>query len=141
MPDIDVQFRATPGEALKFMTKLARNDAFREKVAANPVAMLAAYNIHIVPAGGDSLAAEAGSESPEEREEAFGAWSERCNDRVRSLEQAGFKHQGFLPPKHVVEEALVNVPHSNEFGPPPPKNEFGGIDPFGFWLLFPLTVT
>lgn len=140
MPDIDVQFRATPGQALSFMTKLARNDAFREKVAANPVAMLAAYNIHIVPPGGDSLAAEAGSESPEEREEAFGAWSERCNERVRLLEEAGFKHQSLLPPKHVVEEALVNIRHTNEFGGPP-ETEFGGIDPFGFWLLIPLTAT
>jgi hypothetical protein len=141
MPQIDVQFRATPAQALEFVTKLARDDAFREKVAANPVAMLAAYNIHIVPAGaGGTLAAEAegAPEAPAQRTEAFGEWAPRYKDRVQSLEKAGFQHQGFLPPKHVVEEALVNVRHSNEFGPP--KTDFGGIDPFGFWLLFPLTV-
>ena len=143
MPEIDVQFRAKPGEALEFMTRLARDDAFREKVAANPIAMLAAYNIHIVPAGTrESAAAEAegAPQAPAERAEAFGEWAPRYRDRVQSLEKAGFRHQGFLPPKHVVEEALVNVRHSNEFGPPP-KTDFGGIDPFGFWLLFPLTVT
>jgi|SRR5687767_11748386 hypothetical protein len=141
MPEIDIQFRATPREALDFMTRLAREDGFREQVAANPVAMLAAYNIHIVPAGQqDSLAAEAGSETPAQRAEAFGDWASRCDERVRALEGVGFRNQGFLPPKHVVEEALVNVRHTNEFGPPP-KDDFAGIDPFGFWLMFPLTGT
>jgi hypothetical protein len=48
-------------------------------------------------------------------------------------------HQGLLPPKHVVEQALVNVPHANEFNRP--TGEFEGIDAFGFWLLFPLIGT
>jgi hypothetical protein len=141
MPEIDIQFRTAPKEALEFMTRLARDDRFREQVAANPVAMLAAYNIHIVPAGTqDSLAAERGSETPAQRAEAFGDWASRCNDRVQALEGVGFRHQGFLPPKHVVEEALANVRHANEFGPPT-KGDFAGVDPLGFWLLFPLTAT
>lgn len=141
MPEIDIQFRARPHEALEFMTRLARDDGFRSKVALNPVAMLAAYNIHIVPAGErDSLAAEPGSESPAERAEAFDEWAGRCDDRVQALERAGFKHSGLLPPKHIVEEALANVSHANEFGPPT-KGQFAGVDPLGFWLLFPLTAT
>lgn len=141
MPEIDIQFRATPKEALEFMTRLAREDRFREQVASSPIAMLAAYNIHIVPAGkGDSLAAESGSASPAERSEAFGDWASRCEDRVEALKAVGFTHQGLLPPKHVVEEALANVRHANEFGPPR-KGDFAGVDPLGFWLLFPLTAT
>ncbi len=141
MPEIDIQFRATPQEALEFMTRLARDDGFREQVASNPVAVLAAYNIHIVPAGGqDSLGTERGAETPAKRVEAFGDWAGRCDDRIKALEGAGFRHQGLLPPKHVVEEALVNIRHANEFGRPP-KGDFEGIDPFGFWLMFPLTGT
>jgi hypothetical protein len=141
MPEIDIQFRATPHDALEFMTRLARDDGFREQVAANPVAVLAAYNIHIVPAGrADSLAAEAGAGSPAERMEAFGDWASRCDPRVRELKEVGFTHQSLLPPKHVVEEALANVSHANEFNRPG-KGHFEGVDPLGFWLMFPLTAT
>jgi hypothetical protein len=141
MPEIDIQFRATPHEALEFMTRLARDDGFREQVAASPIAVLAAYNIHIVPAGQqDSLAADAGSETPAQRTEAFGDWASRCDERVRALEAVGFRHQGLLPPKHVVEESLANVRHANEFNRPG-KGQFEGVDPLGFWLMFPLTST
>jgi hypothetical protein len=142
MPAIDVLIRATPRQALDFMTRLARDDRFREQVAANPVAVLAAYNIHIVPAGArDSLADEESSdEAPAQRTEAFGDWASRCDERVRALEGVGFRHQGLLPPKHVVEEALANVSHANEFRRPG-KGHFEGVDPLGFWLMFPLTGT
>lgn len=56
-----------------------------------------------------------------------------------TFEPAGIlndNHQGLLPPKHVVEHALVNVPHANEFNRP--TGDFEGIDAFGFWLMFPL---
>lgn len=140
MPDIDVHFRVQPKDALEFMTKLARDDGFRTKVAKNPVAVLAAYDIHIVPSDySGSAALDGAPDTPTERLADFESWEARLEDRRRALEDRGFKHQGLLPPKHVVEEALVNQPHANEFGPPP--QEFAGIDPFGFWLLSPLTAT
>ncbi len=140
MPEVDVQFRATPSHALEFLTKLARDDAFREQVSQNHVAMLAAYNIHIVPRDwDDEKSLSDGPAAPADRVAAFGDWAALCEGRVRALETAGYKHNGFLPPKHVIEEALINIPHANEFGPP--TEEFEGIDPFGFFLLLPLVAT
>ncbi len=140
MPEVDIEFRATPSHALEFLTKLARDNAFREQVSRNHVAMLAAYNIHIKPVGwDDEKSLSRGPTAPADRVAAFGDWSALCKDRVQALEEVGYKHKGFLPPKHVIEEALVNIPHANEFGPP--TEEFTGIDPFGFFLLLPLVST
>ena len=139
MPDIDVHFRVHPRDALEFMTNLARDDDFRRKVASNPVAVLAAYDIHVVPSGHTGSAElEGAPDTPAARLADFERWEGLLEERVRELEGNGFKHQGLLPPKHVVEEALVNQPNTNEFGA---REGFTGIDPFGFWLMFPLTAT
>ena len=110
MPEIDIQFRAQPEDALQFMKNLARDDGFRSKVASNPVAALAAYNIHVVPAGDTGSAAlDRGPDTPAARMEAFDEWVALCEERVQGLERTGFKTQGFLPPKHIVKEARKSV--------------------------------
>lgn len=140
MPEFDIQLRATPHEALQFLIGLARDDDFRAKVAANPVAALSAHNFHIVPKDFEgTVAPTEGPETPEERMAAFEAWAELCEERRQALEDAGFKHNGTLPPKHVVEEAIANIPHANEHNRP--SDDFPGVDPLGFFLLSPLLST
>ena len=142
MPEFDIQLRSTPHEALQFLIGLARDDDFRAKVARNPVAALSAHNFHLVPRGfeGDEVTAHSTQwESAAERMASFEDWEAACEDRRLALEEDGFKHQGFLPPKHVVEQAIANIPHANEYGAP--DGEFPGIDPFGFFLLCPLLST
>jgi hypothetical protein len=142
--DVDVHFRASPNQALDFMKNLAREDAFREAVADNPVGMLALYGIFVTPPGAEELKSPLARWKPWEPR-SHPDWlaaleNEELVARVRDLEALGFTNKGFLPPKHVVEQALVNVWHANEFGPQP-QGEFTGIDSFGFWLFLPLTST
>lgn len=152
MADIDVQFRATPAQALDFMINLARHDDFREAVALKPIHVLVAYGIFVFPAGGaetdQTYAREAAEWKPlaemDEDQRAATLQAARDNELAtqmeRQLEESGYTNKGFLPPKHVVEQALANVHHANEFGGPGIEG-FMGIDSFGFWLFLPLTST
>jgi hypothetical protein len=63
-----------------------------------------------------------------------------AREPVRLLEEYGFTLVGadrihfspLVPPKHVVEEALVNVAEASEFTT---LDEFESEDPFAFWLF------
>ena len=140
MPEIDIQFRATPKEALEFMTRLARDDRISGAGRLEPDRDARGVQHPHQPVGwekGDSLSRgpTGVARGPVGRVRRLGA---PARIACEALEGVGFTHQGLLPPKHVIEEALANVRHANEFGPPK-KDDFAGVDPFGFWLLFPLT--
>ena len=130
MADIDVQFRATPAQALDFMINLARHDDFRAAVADKPIHVLAAYGIFIMPADGaqtdQTYARRAAEWTPlgemdeDQRRATLQAAldNEPATQMEEQLVQSGYTNKGFLPPKHVVEQALINVHHANEFGAP-----------------------
>jgi hypothetical protein len=98
MAEINVRMQVSPARALEFLTLLARDDGFRERLATNTESVLEEYNI----------------------------W-------IDSSDQGGIRFSTSIPPKHVVEEALVNVKAANEFG----ADAAPEVDPpLGFWPFF-----
>lgn len=47
MSEINVTMRTSPAQAVEFLTRLARDDGFREQLATNPHEALAQYGIEI----------------------------------------------------------------------------------------------
>jgi hypothetical protein len=102
MAEITVRMQLSPERAVEFLTRLARDEGFREALATRPQSVLEEYNISI-----------------QSSDESFGFATS-------------------LPPKHVVEEALVNYKAANQFAPDPSP---GYDPPLGFWPFLAFLAT
>lgn len=100
LPDITINLSLSRKNAIDLAQRLARNDDFREEVAANPLEVLGRNGIEITGADASRFAP-------------------------------------MLPPKHVFEEALVNVREASQFA----SDGVESAESYAFWLFVVFAAT